>query len=78
MVCGFIVVEQCLFHMYIDCIHHTVEGLQILTLAIFVCLKDLKQQNQYQVFERQLDESRCTIQELQRENTTLKKQLKER
>lgn len=43
-----------------------------------VCVKDLKQQNQYQVFERQLDESRCAMQELQRENTTLKKQLKDR
>lgn len=41
-------------------------------------VKDLKQQNQYQVFERQLDESRCAMQELQRENTTLKKQLKDR
>ncbi|XP_008315150.1 protein FAM184B isoform X2 [Cynoglossus semilaevis] len=40
--------------------------------------QDLKQQNQHQVFERQLDESRCAIQELQRENATLKKQLKEK
>ncbi|CAN9510406.1 unnamed protein product [Ophioblennius macclurei] len=40
--------------------------------------QDLKQQNQYQVFERQLDESRCAMLELQRENVTLKKQLKER
>uniref|UniRef100_A0A674NVI8 Family with sequence similarity 184 member B n=1 Tax=Takifugu rubripes TaxID=31033 RepID=A0A674NVI8_TAKRU len=39
--------------------------------------QDLKQQNQYQVFERQLDESRCSIMELQRENAALKKQLKE-
>lgn len=45
---------------------------------LHVCVKDLKQQNQYQVFERQLDESRCAMQELQRENTALKKQLKER
>lgn len=43
-----------------------------------VCAQDLKQQNQYQVFERQLDESRCAMQELQRENATLKKQLKDR
>lgn len=43
-----------------------------------VCVQDLKQQNQYQVFERQLDESRCAMQELQRENATLKKQLKDR
>uniref|UniRef100_A0A096M779 Family with sequence similarity 184 member B n=1 Tax=Poecilia formosa TaxID=48698 RepID=A0A096M779_POEFO len=41
-------------------------------------VKDLKQQNQYQVFERQLDESRCAMLELQRENTALKKQLQER
>jgi len=41
-------------------------------------VKDLKQQNQYQVFERQLDESRCAMLELQRENAALKKQLKER
>ncbi|XP_034544025.1 protein FAM184B isoform X2 [Notolabrus celidotus] len=40
--------------------------------------QDLKQQNQYQVFERQLDESRCAVLELQRENAALKKQLKER
>ncbi|KAK9540185.1 hypothetical protein VZT92_002654 [Zoarces viviparus] len=40
--------------------------------------QDLKQQNQYQVFERQLDESRCAMLELQRENAALKKQLKER
>ncbi|XP_065815331.1 protein FAM184B isoform X1 [Labrus bergylta] len=40
--------------------------------------QDLKQQNQYQVFERQLDESRCAMMELQRENATLKKQLKEK
>nr|XP_046269806.1 protein FAM184B isoform X2 [Scatophagus argus] len=40
--------------------------------------QDLKQQNQYQVFERQLDESRCAILELQRENAALKKQLKEK
>ncbi|XP_028301517.1 protein FAM184B [Gouania willdenowi] len=40
--------------------------------------QDLKQQNQYQVFERQLDESRCAMMELQRENTALKKQLKEK
>uniref|UniRef100_A0A8C6K7N5 Family with sequence similarity 184 member B n=1 Tax=Nothobranchius furzeri TaxID=105023 RepID=A0A8C6K7N5_NOTFU len=40
--------------------------------------QDLKQQNQNQVFERQLDESRCAMLELQRENTALKKQLKER
>lgn len=40
--------------------------------------QDLKQQNQHQVFERQLDESRCAVLELQRENTTLKKQLKEK
>ncbi|XP_032419608.1 protein FAM184B isoform X3 [Xiphophorus hellerii] len=40
--------------------------------------QDLKQQNQYQVFERQLDESRCAMLELQRENTALKKQLQER
>ncbi|XP_019215438.1 protein FAM184B isoform X7 [Oreochromis niloticus] len=39
--------------------------------------QDLKQQNQYQVFERQLDESRCAMLELQRENAALKKQLKE-
>ncbi|XP_061772261.1 protein FAM184B isoform X2 [Nerophis ophidion] len=40
--------------------------------------QDLKQQNQNQVFERQLDESRCAMLELQRENTTLKKQLQEK
>lgn len=40
--------------------------------------QDLKQQNQYQVFERQLDESRCAVLELQRENAALKKQLKEK
>ncbi|MED6295381.1 hypothetical protein CHARACLAT_031296, partial [Characodon lateralis] len=40
--------------------------------------QDLKQQNQYQVFERQLDESRCAMLELQRENTALKKKLQER
>ncbi|XP_042173501.1 trichohyalin-like [Oncorhynchus tshawytscha] len=34
--------------------------------------QDLKQQNQYQVFERQLDESRCAVLELQRENTVLR------
>ncbi|KAK1886040.1 Protein FAM184B [Dissostichus eleginoides] len=37
-----------------------------------------REQNQNQVFERQLDESRCAMLELQRENTALKKQLKER
>lgn len=46
--------------------------------SVCVYLQDLKQQNQYQVFERQLDESRCAMQELQRENAALKKQLKER
>ena len=46
--------------------------------CVCVRVKDLKQQNQYQVFERQLDESRCAMMELQRENTALKKQLKER
>nr|XP_057938648.1 protein FAM184B isoform X2 [Doryrhamphus excisus] len=40
--------------------------------------QDLKQQNQNQVFERQLDESRCAMLELQRENATLKKQLQEK
>ncbi|XP_029914086.1 protein FAM184B [Myripristis murdjan] len=40
--------------------------------------QDLKQQNQWQVFERQLDEGRCALLELQRENTTLREQLKER
>ncbi|XP_068606864.1 protein FAM184B isoform X2 [Brachionichthys hirsutus] len=39
--------------------------------------QDLKQQNQCQVFERQLDESRCAMMELQRENAALKKQSKE-
>jgi hypothetical protein len=43
-----------------------------------VCLQDLKQQNQWQVFERQLDESGCLVLELQRENATLREQLKER
>ncbi|XP_055768756.1 protein FAM184B isoform X2 [Salvelinus fontinalis] len=38
--------------------------------------QDLKQQNQYQVFERQLDESRCAVLELQRENTVLRDQLR--
>ncbi|XP_061685642.1 protein FAM184B isoform X2 [Syngnathoides biaculeatus] len=37
--------------------------------------QDLKQQNQNQVFERQLDESRCAMLELQRENAALKKRL---
>ncbi len=46
--------------------------------ANVLCVKDLKQQNQYQVFERQLDESRCAMLELQRENAALKKQLQER
>ncbi|XP_053713626.1 trichohyalin-like isoform X1 [Synchiropus splendidus] len=40
--------------------------------------QDLKQQNQNQVFERQLDESRCALLELQRENATLRKQLKDK
>ncbi|XP_071779377.2 LOW QUALITY PROTEIN: protein FAM184B [Centroberyx gerrardi] len=40
--------------------------------------QDLKQQNQWQVFERQLDESRCAVLELQRENATLKEQVKEK
>ncbi|XP_019732272.1 protein FAM184B isoform X4 [Hippocampus comes] len=40
--------------------------------------QDLKQQNQNQVFERQLDESRCAMLELQRENAALKKQLQEK
>ncbi|KAG7485047.1 hypothetical protein JOB18_002123 [Solea senegalensis] len=40
--------------------------------------QDLKQQNQHQVFERQLDESRCAMLELQRENAALKKQLKDK
>ncbi|XP_061535564.1 protein FAM184B isoform X2 [Phycodurus eques] len=40
--------------------------------------QDLKQQNQNQVFERQLDESRCAALELQRENAALKKQLQEK
>ncbi|KAG7261582.1 hypothetical protein CRUP_019228, partial [Coryphaenoides rupestris] len=40
--------------------------------------QDLKQQNQWQVFERQLDESGCLVLELQRENATLREQLKER
>ncbi|XP_077460794.1 protein FAM184B isoform X2 [Stigmatopora argus] len=40
--------------------------------------QDLKQQNQNQVFERQLDESRCAMLEMQRENATLKKQLQEK
>ncbi|KAM3865451.1 LOW QUALITY PROTEIN: protein FAM184B [Diretmus argenteus] len=40
--------------------------------------QDLKQQNQWQVFERQLDESRCAVLELQRENVALREQLKER
>lgn len=47
-------------------------------MCVHVRVKDLKQQNQNQVFERQLDESRCAMQELQRENASLKKQLKER
>ncbi|KAJ8000445.1 hypothetical protein DPEC_G00180200 [Dallia pectoralis] len=38
--------------------------------------QDLKQQNQFQVFQRQLDESRCAVQEMQRENTALKEQLR--
>ncbi|XP_028974033.2 protein FAM184B isoform X2 [Esox lucius] len=38
--------------------------------------QDLKQQNQLQVFQRQLDESRCAVQELQRENNALKEQLR--
>ncbi|KAL1023963.1 hypothetical protein UPYG_G00049610 [Umbra pygmaea] len=38
--------------------------------------QDLKQQNQLQVFQRQLDESRCAVQELQRENSVLKEQLR--
>lgn len=50
----------------------------LLYACLCVCVKDLKQQNQYQVFERQLDESRCAMLELQRENAALKKQLKER
>lgn len=47
-------------------------------VCVHVRVKDLKQQNQNQVFERQLDESRCAMMELQRENSSLKKQLKER
>ncbi|KAM6964870.1 LOW QUALITY PROTEIN: uncharacterized protein FYW47_007199 [Aplochiton taeniatus] len=39
--------------------------------------QDLKQQNQWQVFERQLDESRCALAELQRENAALKEQQKD-
>lgn len=49
-----------------------------LYVCVHVRVKDLKQQNQNQVFERQLDESRCAMLELQRENASLKKQLKER
>ncbi|XP_062334481.1 protein FAM184B [Osmerus eperlanus] len=40
--------------------------------------QDLKQQNQCQVFERQLDESHSAVLELQRENATLREQLKDR
>ncbi|XP_029601188.1 trichohyalin, partial [Salmo trutta] len=38
--------------------------------------QDLKQQNQYQVLDRQLDESRSAVLELQRENTVLRDQLR--
>nr|XP_014037430.1 unnamed protein product [Salmo salar] len=38
--------------------------------------QDLKQQNQYQVLDRQLDESRSAVLELQRENTELRDQLR--